>query len=317
MRREVIEELVEKMSIKGDLFVDEHLEAELGAIMRSNSESVEIFKAKRPLRPFCLSRYEGQGLISLTYDDGQLNNYVSAAPLHLRYGIPANFAVVAKHLLQSSDSSGFMTPRMCRILVELGFEISSHGLLHSKFLHDMTLKELHQEAYLSRSVIERVIGVPGSVQTYCVPFSRIGSLHADYLHNYYPIVRQAGKALNDIPIRPRRCISSFPLTKDVSLETIKELINDAIENQRALVLLLHGISVNGRRPDEHEISEQLLDQILCYISKRGPRLILPVRLSEYQKITRTAVRGAQRRRARHAFFRNIRENWLSFMIRQP
>lgn len=233
MRRKVIEELVQDACIGPEFCLADLLASELGDMLRSLHEPSEHLKDLRPLRPFSLSRYEGQGLISLSYDDGHLDNFVLAAPMHLQYGIPANFAVVAKRLLQRSYYTRFMSPQMCRILVELGFEISSHGLLHSKFLQDMTLKELHREGYLSKSVIERVIGVPDSVRSYCVPFSRIGALHADYLHSFYPVVRQAGKAMNDIPIQRRRCISSFPLTNDASFETAKALIDEAIESRRA------------------------------------------------------------------------------------
>lgn len=306
MKPELIENQLDKVCVSADFGLHDALSGPLGEVFRKplGAQAAPI----TALTPFNLSRYRGQGLINLSYDDGLLDNFTHAAPLHLKHAIPANFAVIAKCLIRSSGNPRYMSPKMCRILHDLGFEISSHGLLHCKRLRDMTLKELHQEAHLSKSVIERAIDVPDSVTTYCVPFSRVRSLHVEYLHNVYAVVRQAGSAMNEVPLRGKRCVTSYPLTNETTFADIKALIDSAIENRTALVLMLHGVCPNDARPARFEVPTGVLDQILEYIAQQGPEQLLPIRLSSLRAIKRVSDYFALRR----GFLQGVRETWGAF-----
>ena len=301
MKPETIEKQVEHVGVGADFTLSSALAGPLGA----------VFRDPVPLTPFRLGRYAGQGVISVSYDDGLMDNFTHAAPLHLKHRIPANFAVIAKCLIRSATTARYMSPQMCRVLHDLGFEISSHGLLHCKRLRDMTLKELHQEAYLSKAVIERAIAVPGAVTTYCVPFSRVRSLHVNYLHNIYSVVRQAGNEMNELPLRANRCVLSYPLTNASTFQDIRTLIDTAIEKRSALVLMLHGICPNDARPTRFEVPARLLDQILEYIAQQGADRLMPVRLSDLPQITRRAMQSALRRNGQTGWMRQVRDTWAS------
>lgn len=305
MKPESIEHQVEHLGVSADFALQEALAGNLGDVFR------DALTPPALLSPFELSNYTGQGVINLSYDDGLLNNFTHAAPLHLRYRIPANFAVIAKCLICSATDPGYMTPQMCRVLHDLGFEISSHGLLHCKRLRDMTLEELHQEAYLSKDAIERAIGVPGAVTSYCVPFSRVRPLHVDYLHNVYDVVRQAGSEMNELPWRGKRSVLSYPLMDDTSFQDIRALIDTAIEARSALVLMLHGVCANDARPTRFEVRARLLDQTLDYIAQQGSERLLPVRLSTLPQITRTATPTARLHNTLTSLGRALREAWAS------
>jgi peptidoglycan/xylan/chitin deacetylase (PgdA/CDA1 family) len=306
MKPETIEQQIAQVGVSADFSLQAALAGPVGAVFRAPAHAPPV-----PLPLFAASQYEGQGLITLSYDDGLLDNFTHAAPLHLKHRIPANFAVIAKCLVRSATNPRYMTPQMCRVLHDLGFEISSHGLLHCKRLRDMTLKELHQEAYLSKEVIERVIAVPGSVTTYCVPFSRVRSLHVDYLHNVYSVVRQAGSDMNALPLRNKRCVLSHPLTRESSFDQIKGLIDTAIEARSALVLMLHGICPNDARPSPFEVTARLLDQTLEYIAQQGSARLLPVRLSSLRQITPAMMQSARLRSLQNTLLRNMRDTWAS------
>jgi peptidoglycan/xylan/chitin deacetylase (PgdA/CDA1 family) len=304
MKPEFLEHHVEKHRVSVDFRISDALAGPLGV----------VFEGKRPptaLPPFQMSSYQGQGLISVTYDDGLLDNFIHAAPLHLKHGIPASFAVIAKCLIRSSGNPRFMTPEMCRVLHDLGFEISSHGLLHCKRLLDMTLRELHQDTHLSKTVIEQLIGVPDAVTSYCVPFSRVRPLHVNYLHKVYSVVRTAGNQMNELPFAERARVSSYPLTRHTSFKDVRQLIDSAIENRTALVLLLHGICRHDARPAEFELSTNMLNQILDYVAQQGPQRLLPVRLSTLPLMTKSNVSAARRRSQTFGMIRTMRDKLAS------
>ncbi len=288
MTPEFIKFHVNKNRVSADFRLSDALSGPLATLLAGASPV-------SPLPPVDLSGYTGQGLISLTYDDGLLDNFTHAAALHLKHGIPANFAIVAKRLFGFASAQHFMTPDMCRVLHDLGFEISSHGLRHSKIVLDMTKHELHQDTHLSKWIIEQVIGVPGAVTTYCVPFSNAWPRHVRYMHKAYSVVRQAGSRMNTLPLADEASVLSFPLTNQTTFGDVQKLIDSAIEHRTALVLMLHGICRNDARPAPFELRVNLLNQILDYIAHQGPKRLLPVRLSTLPLITHQRLRAARAR----------------------
>lgn len=295
----LIEQHLSRLRVPDDFSTPAALAGALGGLLGA---------AERPgqaLAPVPKSRLRGQAVIAFTYDDGHLSNFTRAAPLHLAYGIPANFAVIAKGLLLSDKDPQFMSPQMVRVLHDLGFEISSHGLLHCKRLRDMNLRELHREAKYSKSVIERAIGVPDAVTTYCIPFSRARAIHVDFLHQFYSVVRHAGGALNELPMQRRQCLSSYPLLNDTSFAEIKGWIDTAIETRAGLVLMLHGISRSDTRPARFDIQAGLLEQVLDYVASQSPDRLLPVRLSDMRQVPRASARPWDRPFFQNQLLRNV------------
>ena len=303
-----IEALVEQVRLDGAFDTRAALAGPLGAVFGPTPPQPGA------LPPFRLSRYEGQGLISFTYDDGLLDNFTHAAPLHVAHGVPASFAIIAKRLLRSGSEPGYMTPQMVRILHDLGFEVASHGLLHSKRLRDMTLRELHLEAKLSKSAIERAIGVPNAITSYCIPFSRARALHVDYLHKVYAVVRHAGSTLNTLPLEGRQSVASYPVLDDTSFDTLKALIDTAIETRTALVLMLHGICPDDARPKRFESRARVLERVLDHVASQDPSRLLPVPLGALRQITQSAVRTARRRGIQNSLLRGMRDTWASLRL---
>jgi peptidoglycan/xylan/chitin deacetylase (PgdA/CDA1 family) len=65
--------------------------------------------------------------ILLTFDDGYLDNYVSALPLLTKYNMKGDFAIIAA---TPGSSKIYMTWNQIRELRDLGHGISSHSYLH-------------------------------------------------------------------------------------------------------------------------------------------------------------------------------------------
>lgn len=310
MTPDKIDAWIKRVGVAPDFVLQDHLVGPMGALLRIANPF-----ADPPLRipAYDPEQYSGQALVCLTYDDGLLDNYTRAAPLHLKYGIPANFAVIAKCLLRKRKHTRFMSPLMCRVLAELGFEISSHGMLHEKALRQMTQAERAQDVADSKVVIERAIGLPGAVTTYCIPFSRSRAGYVEYLHTVYNVVRHGGSAMNDMPLASNRCVLSYPLTNLTGFAEIKALIDDAIASRRTLVLLLHGIAEDGTEPEPFQVPACLLDQILAYIADQGPQRILPMRLSSLRQISDATLHSVRRKQSKNTVLHHLRSAWRAIL----
>jgi peptidoglycan/xylan/chitin deacetylase (PgdA/CDA1 family) len=125
-------------------------------------------------------------LISITFDDGYLDNSSTAAPIMHALGLPATFFVSTDmigsttpfpHDLERGRApQAHMTWDDLRKLVTLGFDIGSHTCSHAD-MGQVPLEDAERELRASRQRLESELGQP--ITLFAFPYGRRRNMRAD------------------------------------------------------------------------------------------------------------------------------------------
>lgn len=244
--------------------------------IRSNQPSREI-----PLKQIINPKetdFNGQGMVTLSYDDGRVNNFELALPLHEKYGVPATFNVIASRF----DHPLFINKSITHECHRRGVEIASHSYYHSGWLIDKTEEEIHFEFGESQRILEDII--QDTVDTFAVPFSRYDERVKAIGMQYYKGIRSFGSIQNSIPPQDRYWIySALAIEQTTTFADIKEKIDEAIANNEWCVIMLHGVKPTPE--DIYDITPTLLEQVLAYITSFDRNVLLPVNTRDALKFS--------------------------------
>jgi peptidoglycan/xylan/chitin deacetylase (PgdA/CDA1 family) len=104
-----------------------------------------------------------ENLICCTFDDGRLNNYITALPILQEFGLKATFFIISglvgKYISEPSGKTRMMSAPQLHELVSLGHEIGSHTVTHP-VLTQIPLKDARYEISRSKLSLEDMIGSP-------------------------------------------------------------------------------------------------------------------------------------------------------------
>jgi peptidoglycan/xylan/chitin deacetylase (PgdA/CDA1 family) len=104
--------------------------------------------------------------VGMTFDDGNLSDYIHARPLLSARGFSATFFISAERL----DAPGGLEPAMLAAMAGEGMDIGSHGVTH-RFLTDLSAEDETEEMTRSRAILAEVCR--GPVDFYAPPGGRI------------------------------------------------------------------------------------------------------------------------------------------------
>ena len=238
---------------------------------------VDIRSQKKNQLVFDQSKYIGQALICITYDDGLLDNYTLAVPAHLEHGVTASFAIITNRLLSAEYHHKYINITQMQEMYDLGFEISSHGFYHQKKYPELTEVELDIELNISKKVLGGLLGA--EIKSICIPYGRSNDLVNKEAFKHYKIIRLFGYKLtkvNDIA----NPLDAYPILNTTEIEKVKTWINNAVKQKKLITLMFHGIAKDSSKKGEYYFSEEKLKHILQYIAELGEENILPVRLCD-------------------------------------
>ncbi|MEZ0224867.1 MAG: polysaccharide deacetylase family protein [Alphaproteobacteria bacterium] len=238
-----------------------------------------------PISPPDISRYHGQALITLVYDDGFKNDFENALPLHLEFNMQAGFAIIAGRMLTPKHWDRYMEPWQVTEAAKQGVEICSHSYSHPR-LTEVDDATLDTELKKSQDILNETVGDNGNkVTTFCVPFSNSDDRVIAAAEKYYSTVRIKGRKFTPLHPKDDRVVYSFGLTKESTFDEVKDIIDKAVAEKAWVTIMLHGV-VPKPIPDQREfdIDTGLLKQILGYIKDFGPDTLLPINLSDIHAV---------------------------------
>lgn len=134
------------------------------------------------------------GTLSITFDDGYLNNFEEAAPILKRAGLPATFFVttgfIGSRTIAPWDRAlprqpGWMNWDQVRTLVSMGFEVGNHTATHLN-MGVADAERVRSELVLSSRRLSEELGQPSRLFAY--PFGGRAHISATALR----LVQEAG-----------------------------------------------------------------------------------------------------------------------------
>ncbi len=132
------------------------------------------------------------GTISITFDDGYLDNYETAAPILEEHGLPATFFIASGFIgtntvprwdREFADPPGWMSWEQVKSLSKRGFEIGCHTKSHAD-LGQISPREARIELHESRAELQDRLGIRADLFAY--PFGGIKHMSPENLE----LVRQ-------------------------------------------------------------------------------------------------------------------------------
>jgi peptidoglycan/xylan/chitin deacetylase (PgdA/CDA1 family) len=123
----------------------------------------------RQLRTECLRRPGAGRIISVTFDDGRLDNYVHALPVLEETGVKATFFVTTGYIGGFFEANPYQTPMMnerhLRELASLGHEVGAHTVTHPA-LTRVPRPMAYSEMADSKRRLEDLLGMPVESMAY-------------------------------------------------------------------------------------------------------------------------------------------------------
>lgn len=232
------------------------------------------------ITPLNEADYNGQGLVTLSYDDGYRNWYENAVPLHSKYNMPGTFNIIGDKL--NSGEKDYMIPSQVWVAHDLGIEIASHTQTHS-FLTRMSEADIQYEFAESINVIESLVG-EGTVSTLAVPFSDYNDDIRIIAMQYFDGIRVLGRKTNVPHQYDPYWLESYAITNTIEFDDVKKWIDKAVVEKSWVIIMLHGITED--RLGEYETTPQILEQIMQYIDGLGKDAILPVNTRDGLQLTK-------------------------------
>jgi len=227
------------------------------------------------------SELTGQGLITLSYDDGLSSNFDLAMPLHEKYQIPATLNIIAGRLYNPKCFSVDMVKNAHR----RGFEIASHCYTHDVGLTYKTDDELHFELGKSKEILSRIIGE--EVATVALPFTQYDDRVLGVAKQYYNGVRIGLNRYNEIPPLDRyKITTAICIEKTHTFDTIKSIVDTIVADKKWGIIMLHGVNdAPVADMTQYEITPQLLEQVLQYVASFDRSEILPITTKDALRFT--------------------------------
>jgi len=198
-------------------------------------------------------------VISLSFDDGNLNQYTAAWPLMKARGVVGTFYVITDFISSSSKMNW-------SDLIDLqknGNEIGSHGVTHSRFT-ELTEVEIRDECSLSKDILESYGCV---VNNFAYPYGLSNETIDEIVNEYYRSGRYGG-GLMDLPV------TTFHIHHngwDWSLDQYKEVVDNAYSTKKWAVLNFHNIG--GDITGGAWITAEDFAELLDYIISKGIEIL--------------------------------------------
>jgi len=225
--------------------------------------------------------------VSLTYDDGYVDNIDVAVPTLETYGYRGTFYLTKNMVDQQAAITGRNLNIEWQQLHLKGHEIGSHGVYHTCSSVTGSYNDANSipvEVSSSKDWLNETIGYD-PFRSYAYPcgetkaYDQAGSLSETYYSNYVANEYYTARGVEGGINKPselkadRTNLKSYVLTPDnTSVSYVESILSEAATNREWVIFIFHSIGTGpyGISPDLHE-------QIIQHIYFQGIYWVAPVR----------------------------------------
>lgn len=206
-----------------------------------------------------------RGLVSITYDDGWINQYTNAFPLMQKYGLYGTFYIISGELTNQPD---YVSGAQVKNLFAAGNEIGSHTVTHPDMV-TLSQANLVNEMSQSKTTLQNLIGVP--VTNFAYPY---GSYNANTIavgKQYYQSQRSVNGGLNTKDNFDITTLKIYEVDSNISQAQVKGWVDAAIAQHAWLILVYHEVATTPIDPSDALYTTQPadLDAELAYVKNSG------------------------------------------------
>ena len=216
-------------------------------------------------------QWDGEGVVTLWFDDGHISQYTTAAPLLTSMNTLGSLAVTTRAV----DTPGYMNWNQVRGLHNQGWDVHAHTRTHHCSLDQA------EEA----TVIDEIIGSKEDMTKKNLPaldFVTPCGVENDYIKNLvkenFRSLRTSYPGDNQLPLLDPYAIKAYALRNYNTVEEVKEWVNQAINNKSWVVLMFHQVDSSGT---EYSVSTQDFKSMMKIVSDSGVQVVPANRIIEY------------------------------------
>ncbi len=218
-------------------------------------------------------------LVALYFDDAYVNQYEQAAPVLLKYGFRATFAVITGDIGYGEGLTQCMDKKELQELAGHGMEIASHTQTHLHLTGNITDEQLRREIFDSKRDLEK-LGF--NVSTLAYPYYEYNEKVIEYTREAGYICARAGWSkegvydlASDDPLARYHIAATQISNQDI--ESFKLLVDKAGRDS-VVCLVYHFITDSG--PQETSTSIADFNAQMAYLHENGFSVVI---LSELLK----------------------------------
>jgi hypothetical protein len=180
-----------------------------------------------------------KGIVSLTFDDGTINQFGIALPILKKINIPATFYLITNNL----DTT---TKRIINKHITDYFEIGSHTIHHPN-LTKISRQEVLLELLDSKRYLKEYYGPEAGV-TMAYPWGQYNNDVIQIAKKYYLAARSANLGFNSVTSPERFALKMKCFDKNTDTARANSWVRYAEKKHLWLIEMYHGIDNNGYSP---------------------------------------------------------------------
>ena len=201
----------------------------------------------------------GEGMVSLTFDDGAKEIYDNALPLLDKYNIKSTQFVVT-HPISQEYNPYYINREQLEEFIDHGHEIGSHTATH-QHLADVSPKQSNRELLVAQEDLYKLLG--HTAANLATPYGQYDSRVIEQSKKYYCSHRSTDVGYNSPDNFDLYNIKVQNVYADTPVEDIYSWANFAVEHKVWLVLVFHEI---GHGNGKYNYTPEDLNKVLNFIS---------------------------------------------------
>ena len=199
-------------------------------------------------------------MVSVTFDDGWLNQYQNAVPILNQLGIPATFYIISDSSITTPDPE-YMNAADVLALHNAGNEIASHTVHHCDLTGlqtddpqdcplGITDTQINSELQDSQTTLQNLIGAP--VTDFAYPYGAYNPSTIANAQKYYQSQRTVNSGFNSKDSLDPTQLKMYEVDSNITVGQVEAWIDGAIANHTWLILTYHEIGTQPENPADDD-----------------------------------------------------------------